>query len=67
MSQEKEMVKEIVEEIKFWVMEAKSDVYGLQSNIPIEKAFLLLYRTVSIINFIQGLLNDLSNMLEEDS
>lgn len=62
MSQE----KEIVEEIKFWVREAKSDVYDLRSNIPLEEE-PYLDRTVSIINFIQGLLNDLSNMLEEDS
>lgn len=62
MSQE----KEIVEEIKFWIREAKSDVYDLRSNTPLgEESYL--ERTVSIINFIQGLLNDLSNMLEEDS
>lgn len=62
MSQE----KEIVEEIKFWVKQAESDVYDLRNNVH-PRNDLHLERAMSIIRFIQGLLNDLSNMLEEDS
>lgn len=54
------------EEIKFWVNVAQSEVYKLKNNLHLEDE-PRLERVISIIKFIQGLLNDLSDMLKEDS
>ena len=51
----------IIEEIKHYLMACKSDVFELRTNVhPAESDYV--ENTISRINYIQGLLNDLSDM-----
>ncbi len=51
----------IIEEIKHYLLDCKSDVVNLRSNVhPAESRWV--EDTITRINYIQGLLNDLSNM-----